>query len=93
VRWRRLPQRRCSYDSRQPTERNTREPMLSIRLSGSLLLRAAGRAMPALTSHDPPRTTRATPKGTPQNCTLPGKYAPDTTAKRKVATAAARRSQ
>ena len=55
-------------------EHNTRNPILSLRLSGVLLLRAAERALSALLFQDPPRTTRARSQGTPQNCTLPRKY-------------------
>ena len=57
-------------------EHNTRKPMLLLRLSGSLLLRLAERALSALLFQDPPRNTRATSQGAPQNCTLPHQYAP-----------------
>ena len=54
---------------------NTRKPILLLRLSGLLLLRAAERALAASLFHDPPRSTRAQSQGTPQNGTLPEQYA------------------
>jgi hypothetical protein len=55
---------------------NTLKPTLLLRLSGSLLFRAAERALSALLFQEPPRTTRATVQGTPQNSDLRIKYAP-----------------
>jgi hypothetical protein len=61
-------------------------------LSGSLLLRAAERALSALLFQDPPRTTRATSQGTPQNCTLRAKYERLHSKGQKETRAASRRS-
>ena len=74
-------------------EHNTRKPILSLRLSGLLLLRAAERALSALLFHEPPRTTRATSQGAPQNCTLPDEYGFVQAETQKNASAAARRDQ
>lgn len=54
---------------------STRKPILLLRLSGLLLLRAAERALAASLFHDPPRSTRAQSQGTPQNGTLQEQYA------------------
>ena len=51
-------------------EHNTRKPILSLRLSGLLLLRADERALSALLFHEPPRSTRAKSQAAPQNCNL-----------------------
>ena len=50
------------------------KPILLLRLSGLLLLRAAERALAALLFQAPPRSTRAQSQGTPQNYFLPRKY-------------------
>ena len=55
-------------------EHNTRNPILLLRLSGLLLLRAAARALSGLLFQEPPRNTRASSQGTPQNSNLPDKY-------------------
>ena len=72
-------------------EHTTRNPILSLRLSGLSLLRAAERALSALLFHDPPRSARATFQGTPQNCTLRAKYGRVGAETQKIASAAARR--
>lgn len=74
-------------------EHNTRKPMLSLRLSGLLSLRAAERALAALLFQAPPRTTRATSQGTPQNRNLPSKYGSGYRRLPQENRAAARRSQ
>ena len=55
-------------------EHKTRKPIVSLRLSGLMSLRADERTLAALSFQDPPRTARATSQGTPQNCDLPAKY-------------------
>ena len=74
-------------------EHNTRKPMLLLRLSGVSLLRAAERALSALLFQDPPRTTRATSQGAPQNCALRSKYGFLGAGTQKKASAASRRPQ
>lgn len=74
-------------------EHNTRKPMLLLRLSGVLLLRAAERALSALSFQDPPRTARATSQGAPQNCALRSKYGFLGAGTQKKASAASRRPQ
>jgi hypothetical protein len=73
-------------------EHNTRKPILSLRLSGALLLRAAERALAGLLFQDPPRTTRATSQGTPQAETCPPSMAARCRKGKKIASAATRRS-
>jgi hypothetical protein len=48
-------------------EHNTRKPILLLRLSGWLLLRVAERALFELLFQEPPRNTRASSQGAPQN--------------------------
>jgi len=47
-------------------EQHNRNPMLLLRLSGSLLLRLAARQFLGLLFQDPPRSTRDTSQGAPQ---------------------------
>jgi hypothetical protein len=56
-------------------EHHTRKPRMLLRLFGGLLLRVAERALSGGLSQEPPRTTRASSQGTPQNSILPVKYA------------------
>ena len=69
--FRRRPSGRLAEKITMWDEHNTRNPILSLRLSGLLSLRAAERALSALLFQDPPRTTGATSQGAPWNCTLP----------------------
>lgn len=55
-------------------EHNTRNLILLLRLSGWLLLRAHARTLFGLLFQEPPRSTRASSQGTPQNSILPCKY-------------------
>ncbi|MCB1917942.1 MAG: hypothetical protein KDG52_19795 [Rhodocyclaceae bacterium] len=48
-------------------EHNTRKPIVSLRLSGLMSLRADERMLTALLFKDLTRTARAKSKGTPQN--------------------------
>ncbi len=56
-------------------EHNTRKPILLLRLSGWLLLRADERTLSGLLFQEPPRSTRASSQGTPQNSNLHEQYA------------------
>ena len=73
-------------------EHNTRNPILLLRLSGWLLLRAHARTLFGLLFQEPPRSTRASSQGTPQNSILPCKYYIFLGGNAKNARAAARRT-
>jgi len=47
--------------TREVGRTHTRKPLLSLRLSGSFLLRLAARALSSLLFYEPPRTTRSLP--------------------------------
>ena len=64
-------------------EHNTRKPILSLRLSGWLLLRTDARTLSGLLFQEPPRSTRASSQGTPQTEQLCFSSMPSNTQKRK----------
>jgi hypothetical protein len=72
---------------------NTRNPILSLRLSGLLSLRAAERALSASLFHEPPRAARATSQAAPQNRNLRDDYGAKPPAPPEKSRAAARRVQ
>jgi len=83
---------RSAYRYSMGDEQRTRNPILLLRLSGWLLLRADARALSGLLFQEPPRNTRATSQGTPQNRILPRQYAnPKRKNKAKIARGAASR--